>query len=385
MRTPSRRWLPAISVSIAFLGGASGALLGTCGPFSDVAGDAFCPFVLEIFYLGITTGTTPTTYDPAANVTRLQMAAFLSRSVDGVVHRTSRRAILNQFWTQKRTLFNPITVGGTSLFAQSDGTDVWATSRDAGWIRRFRASDGALLQTWTGAESASGIVVAGGVVFATGFLSPGRLYGLASLFTPGAVTTVATNLGANPFTVAYDGARFFTANSGPPGSVSIVEPVFGPNYTVTTVTAGFSQPEGILFDGSNMWVTDSTLKKLDSNGAILQTVTVGSSPFLPVFDGTNIWVPNLGSNSVSVVRASTGLVLATLTGNGLNFPTAAIFDGERVLVTNPAGGSFSLWKAAGLTPIASVPVSFMGGVPYGGCSDGINFWLTLTNGIMVQF
>jgi hypothetical protein len=34
--------------------------------------------VLEVFYLGITTGTSPTTYDPASNVSRLQMAAFLS-------------------------------------------------------------------------------------------------------------------------------------------------------------------------------------------------------------------------------------------------------------------------------------------------------------------
>jgi hypothetical protein len=48
--------------------GASSALLGVCGPFTDVAADAFCPFVLEIFYLGITTGTTPTTYDPTSNV-----------------------------------------------------------------------------------------------------------------------------------------------------------------------------------------------------------------------------------------------------------------------------------------------------------------------------
>jgi hypothetical protein len=199
------------------------------------------------------------------------------------------------------------------------------------------------------------------------------------------VVTVATNLGANPFSVAYDGARFFTANSGPPGSVSIVEPSESLPYPVTTVTTGFVQPAGILFDGSNMWVTDLTLKKLDSNAAILQTVTVGSSPFLPVFDGTNIWVPNLGSNSVSVVRASSGLVLATLTGNGLNFPTAAVFDGERILITNPAGGSVSLWKAASLAPITSVPISVLGGLPYGGCSDGISFWLTLTSGSMIQF
>ena len=31
-----------------------------------------------IYGLGITTGTTPTTYSPAANVTRAQMATFLA-------------------------------------------------------------------------------------------------------------------------------------------------------------------------------------------------------------------------------------------------------------------------------------------------------------------
>src|SRR5262249_26820548 len=86
----------------ALAAGGGEALLGMCGPFTDVAADAFCPFVLEIFYLGITTGVTATTYDPAGNVTRLQMAAFLSRSVDGVLKRGSRRAALNQFWTLKR-------------------------------------------------------------------------------------------------------------------------------------------------------------------------------------------------------------------------------------------------------------------------------------------
>src|SRR5262245_44570096 len=93
--------------------GATSALLGLCGPFTDVAADVFCPFVLEIFYLGITTGTTATTYDPAANVTRLQMAAFLSRTVDGVLKRGSRRAALDQFWsTQNSSVLGLTTVAG---------------------------------------------------------------------------------------------------------------------------------------------------------------------------------------------------------------------------------------------------------------------------------
>ena len=36
-------------------------------------------------------------------------------------------------------------------------------------------------------------------------------------------------------------------------------------------------------------------------------------------------------NTVGVVRAATGMVLATLGGNGLNVPLTAAFDGERIL------------------------------------------------------
>lgn len=53
----------------------------------------------------------------------------------------------------------------------------------------------------------------------------------------------------------------------------------------------------------------------------------------------SIWVPNFGSNVVTVVRASTGAVLATLTGNGLNGPFTAAFDGERIIVTTSPGAA----------------------------------------------
>jgi hypothetical protein len=96
----TRRFLVvSLALAGALLGGAGGALFGVCGPFTDVSDPAFCPFVLEIFTLGITTGTTPTTYDSASGVTRLQMSALLSRTVDRSLQRSGRRAALNQFWT----------------------------------------------------------------------------------------------------------------------------------------------------------------------------------------------------------------------------------------------------------------------------------------------
>ncbi|HKF44357.1 MAG TPA: hypothetical protein VKG01_14745, partial [Thermoanaerobaculia bacterium] len=95
----------------ALLAGSGGALLAACGPFADTASDAFCPLILEIFYLGITTGVTASTYDPSANVTRTQMAAFLARSVDTTLKRAGHRAVMNQLWTPQ----NESVLGLTSV------------------------------------------------------------------------------------------------------------------------------------------------------------------------------------------------------------------------------------------------------------------------------
>jgi DNA-binding beta-propeller fold protein YncE len=105
-----------------------------------------------------------------------------------------------------------------------------------------------------------------------------------------------------------------------------------------------------------------------------------------VFDGGNIWVPNYNDSSISVIRASNGAVLATLTGNGQNAPFVAAFDGQRVLVTNnnPGGSSVSLWKAADLTPLGFFSTG-AGTEPSGACSDGVNFWISLLPSVVARF
>ena len=373
--------LMSIVLVSALGGGAAGTLLGVCGPFSDVSDATFCPFVLEIFTLGITTGTSPTTYDPTGTVSRLQMAAFLSRTVDGVLKRGGRRAALSQYWTAEANAALALTTVGTGpQFAISDGEDLWVANQTGASVSRVHGRDGRLLQTWTGATNAVGVLSAIGRVFVTGFGNPSHLYRIDPSLAPGAVTTVAT-LGGGSLGIAYDGSRIWTANND--GSISIAIPSSTIPWTVTTV-AGASNLYGALFDGANVWVTNApgpglgTVLKLDSAGSILQTVTVGNAPAYPVFDGANVWVPNNGAASVSVLRASNGTVLATLTGNGLNEPGSAAFDGQRILVTNLAAGanSVSIWKAADLTPLGSFGT---GTAPNKACSDGINFWITLNS------
>lgn len=110
--------------------------------------------------LGITTGTTPTTYDPTSSVSRLQMAAFLSRSVDGVLRRGSRRALLNQFWTTQDTdLLGLTTVGSNPSL---DGSRIWTANGIGGSVSIV--TPGATIP-WTVTTVMTGFTSPNGFVF----------------------------------------------------------------------------------------------------------------------------------------------------------------------------------------------------------------------------
>jgi hypothetical protein len=363
---------------------------GNCGgvtitlPFNDVMASPFFCQIAAAYFSGLTNGTGDgTTFSPTQTVTREQMAAFISRTMDQSLKRGSRRAVAKKWFTpQDANSLTLTSVGANPQTVEFDGTDLWVANSAGASLTRVSASDGRVLETWTGASIPIGIVAAMGRIFITGNTNPGSLYMIDPTQPAGAVTTVTTALGANPNGIDFDGSRIWTANNSG-ASVSIVS--LNPTV-VTIVSTGFVQPIDVLYDGANIWVTDqgaNTLLKLNSDGSIAQTIPVGTSPLFPVFDGTNIWVPNVSSNSVTVVRVkdangnplATAIVVATLTGNGLNVPFTAAFDGERILVTNNGGNNVSLWKAADLSPLGTFATG-TGTIPIGACSDGLNFWVT---------
>ena len=381
-----RLWIAPVLLAALFAGGAAHIVQDQCGPFTDVT-PAFCPFVSELYFLGITAGTSATTFSPDDPLTRGQAAVFVAKGLNQSLARSSRRAALGQWWTP--SIFSSWLngLGTTPLPASlsfgpvaSDGADVWVGGADS--VFRVRASDGKLLETWTIAKPASSILVAMGRVFVEGLALdpvPSSLYMIDPSAPPGAATAVA-DLPSGFGTLSFDGGRIWRASA----AMSIVTPAAGVPWPVTTVTSGFQSLSGIVFDGTNIWTTDSvacSLLKLDGAGAIVQTVDLGSpcSPGIPAFDGASIVVPN---GTLQVFHAGDGAFVANVPVANGN-PAEVVFGGERLLVLSPGLGnpvtpSLTVFRSADFAQLQmeSFP-PLGGGSPFHAASDGLNFWVTV--------
>jgi hypothetical protein len=379
--------LVPIALAAVLAGSGAGIVQDQCGPFTDVT-PGFCPFILELYYLGITAGTSATTFSPDDPLTRGQGAVFIAKGLNQALVRSSRRAALGQWWTTTPSWGSAVTtVGVTPLFIVCDGQDVWTANFTDSSVSRVRAGDGKLLETWTGAEGAFGVLAAMGRVFVTGTTQEkslaGRLYVLDPSQPAGAVTLAADPLPGSARAIAFDGANLWLANApnfSDSGSLTIVHTGATYPWATDTIAANVGDPIGILYDGQNIWFADSasvSLKKVDPVGAVIQEVPLATGPDYLVFDGANIWVDSV-AGTLTVVSAATGSILATLSGNGLGHPGGIAFDGSRILVAESDGG-VSLWRAADFSPMGYFPAAGPGASPFGAASDGINFWVTIPN------
>ena len=380
--------LALVAFVVIGAGAATGLVQDVCGPFTDVS-PALCPYVLEMYYLGITAGTSPTTYSPEATVTRGQAAVFVSKGVNQAIARSSRRAALGQWWTPSFTTW--LNGLATTTLPDAylgplvcDGSDVWVGGQTA--VFRVRASDGKLLDTWT-VPNPFRLIAAMGRIFVAGGTSPTdvSIFMIDPASPPGPAAAVAA-LPSPAWGLSFDGGRLWTVNLD--GSVSIITPASSVPWTVTTIALGLKAAGGILFDGKNTWVSDAfpcSLSKLNDAGGIVQTVDLGPDncvPSAPAFDGSNILVP--AGDSLKAVRVSDGTLAATIpVGTGA---AQLAFDGERLLVESDAGGQnaprgLTLLRAAdfgtlqieGFPPIGGPSINAM-------AADGVNFWLTFNSG-----
>jgi len=144
--------------------------------------------------------------------------------------------------------------------------------------------------------------------------------------------TVSLPAGSNPRGVAFDGTNIWVSNFSN-NTVSKID--INSNTVAATVNlpAGSGPADGIAFDGTSLWVannTSGTVSKINITSNAVDTVVVGTSPYGIAFDGSFIWVVNYGSGTVSKIKITDNTITATVTV-GTN-PFGIAFDGTYMWV-----------------------------------------------------
>lgn len=226
--------------------------------------------------------------------------------------------------------------GGTVPDAVAfDGANIWVTDGNSAEVTELRASDGALLANEPVGNGPQGIAFDGRNVWVANN-SDGTV---TRLLTVSPFTSTTFTVGGYPYAIAIDGANIWVASS----AYNVVTELRASDGEVLNTVRIGSASEGIAFDGANLWVTDFASKQVTkvraSDGTILGTYNVGNNPDGVAFDGANIWVANQADNTVSELRASDGKSLGTYSVGSL--PWAVAFDGANVWITNFLGNSVS--------------------------------------------
>jgi len=196
--------------------------------------------------------------------------------------------------------------------------------------------------------------------------------------TPG--TSGAPGVGLNPLQVGV--LRWYDASQ-----------TSGLDYAVG------SSPDGVAFDGANIWVVNlgsTTVSKLRTSDGTCAGVAnppgssvtacsfaVGSAPLGVAFDGANLWVTNQSSTTVTKLRASDGTCngVANPPGSSVtacsfavgSYPMGVAFDGANIWVANAGSATVTKLRASDGATLGTFAV---GSYPYGVAFDGANIWVT---------
>jgi YVTN family beta-propeller protein len=181
--------------------------------------------------------------------------------------------------------------------------------------------------------------------------------------------TATVTVGSRPRGVIFDGTSIWVANSSS-DTVSKINP--STNAVAATVNVG-DNPVGIAFDGTSIWVANTNsanVTKINpANNTVTATVPVGSNPNYLAFDGTSIWVTRAPSFVTRINPITNAVVNSITVGVG---PQGVAFDGRNLWVAN--GGSSTVDKINPTTSAVLATVN-VGGSPLGIAFDGSRVWV----------
>jgi hypothetical protein len=223
-----------------------------------------------------------------------------------------------------------------SASAVFDGSYIWLTDHGAGFtpdtLTRLRP-DGTVEGVYPAGQFApSGIIFDGENIWSIS--SIGHLV-VKIRASDAAIIATYTIDSLGSFYLTYDGANIWVTNY----LNDTVTKLRASDGVVLGTFDGGHSPAGITFDGGNIWVAsylDSSLRKFDLDGTLLQVVRLQFAPFDITFDGSHIWACAEDTpieNRGKIIQLSLdGRVLRTIpTGRQ---PSGILFDGDNIWCSN---------------------------------------------------
>jgi len=327
-----RKWLLLSLLGLLAVSGGAASTLTGCGPFSDVSGGQ-CAFILQLYYLGIAGGTSATTFDPNANVTRGQVAVFMGAGMSWIKRtenpfRVASKNFMNVFnihyddySTANTSAPNGFcTEGGYNFVANQgtskidiyynglgsgvagayttatpnnrlacDGVGLYATSVNGTTVKKIDIRKGTVTDPWvTMASNGAGDIANSGFQLAVATNT-----GLTLISKGGTQTPVALPGGVRTRGVVVDSNGYYWADSGP------------------------------------------ALYKVNSSGGIVGSVSLNGSPdYYLVYDGASIWAPLQSGGGIDIVSTGSGALIDHLGNSGGAATTrnmGGVFTGQYVM------------------------------------------------------
>ena len=225
-------------------------------------------------------------------------------------------------------------VGTSPVGVLFDGTNIWVADENSNDIYKIMASTGAVLQIYPGGHGAQ-------------YLAYDTVNGNVWITNPGdnnvtVINTSSGNLvsypsGNSPDGIVFDGSNMWVANFSP-ATVTKMRAADGVILqTIPVGTSGVSNPRLLAYDNvaHAIWVTvggDNKVDKIDSSTGAVTQYAVPGSPYAIAFDGTYLWVTQALLNTVAKIRTSDGTILGTY--NAGVAPNGIAFDGAFIWITD---------------------------------------------------
>ena len=206
--------------------------------------------------------------------------------------------------------------------------------------------------------------------------------GQVSFYTNGGTVDLVADI-TGYFTPASTGPAGATGPPARPCSATLRWDLTTCKIANFALPAGATNPNGIAFDGTNIWTANNNTSNVTrinpatGAGTNYALPAGATNPGAIAFDGTNIWTANFNSANVTRIDPTTGAGTNYALPAGATYPRGIAFDGISIWTTNDAA---NLNNVTRINPGTGAGVNFSlpagATYPHGIAFDGTNIWTT---------